>query len=120
MTAKDIKSPARVIELNGATYRMDFDMEALAQAEQVYADHFGKPEANVNQIMTDLFAAKMSAVMAFCYGAMISAGEKVTWEDFSKRIFNFDNFVPVFKIVSAAIEGMFVGADGKTDAEIKN
>lgn len=110
----DMRVNERVLELNEKAYKLDFDMQAFSYAEQVYREQFDR-DVNVAVIIRELFDVKMSAVMAFCYGAMRSGGEAVTWQDFSKHIFTYSNFDTVFDVVAGAIEELFA-SDGE-DAE---
>lgn len=92
-------------------YKMDFDMGALANAECVYDQHFGKA-VGVDAIIRDLIHGKACAVMAFAYGAMISAEEKVTWKQFCESVFTFANYQKLTDVVSDALTEMM-----KTDEE---
>ncbi len=105
-TSLSMRTNSRAIKIGDCTYKLDFDMQALSQAEQVYATRFGR-DVNVATIVEDLFQVKMSAVMAFAYGALLSAGEKVSWNVFSKEIFTYEHFDEVFNEVSAAIKSLF-------------
>lgn len=120
MNSLELKTNARVIKINGRSYRMDFDMEALSQAEQVYFTHYGR-NVNISEIIKELSEVKMSAVMALAYGALISAGNTIEWRTFSKEIFNFTNFDKVFDVVEEAVRAMFESpADGSGSADSKN
>ena len=110
----DMRVNQRVLELNGKAYKLDFDMQAFSYAEQVYKAQFDR-DVNVAEIIRDLFDVKISAVMAFCYGAMRSGGAAITWQEFSKHIFTYSNFDTVFDVVAGAIEELFA-SDGE-DAE---
>lgn len=101
---------------NGETYRMDFDMAALANAEGIFEDKFGK-SVGVDAIIADLVQAKARAMMAFAYGAMLSAGEKITWEDFSKSVYTFENYNVLADAVTTALLRMMRPEDGEGSAE---
>ncbi len=104
---------------DGKTYRMDFDMGALANAECVYEQRFGKT-VGVNVIIGDLVQAKTHAMMAFAYGAMISAGEAITWERFCKSVYTFENYQKLTDIVSEAMVQMMRTDDEPEEGEEKN
>lgn len=106
MNSLDLKTNQRIITINGSTYRMDFDLQALSQAEQVYFSQYGR-NVNISEIVADLAQVKMSAVMALAYGALVSAGNTITWNTFSKQIFTFDHFDEVFNVVEDALHAMF-------------
>lgn len=109
-----------VVELqNGKTYKMDFDMGALANAECVYEQRFGKA-VGVDVIIGDLVQAKAHAMMAFAYGAMLSAGETITWECFCKSVYTFENYQRLTDIVSEAIVQMMRTDDEPEEGEGKN
>lgn len=92
-----------VVELqDGKRYKMDFDMGALANAECAYEQHFGKA-VGVNAIIADLVQAKAHAIMAFAYGAMVSAGEAITWEHFCKSVYTFANYQKLTDAVTEAL-----------------
>ncbi len=123
MNSLMMRTNRRTVRIGETTYKMDFDMQALSMAEQVYAQYFARPDANVAEIVKDLFAVKMSAVMAFAFGALTSAGESVTWDDFSKKIFTYEHFDEVFGEVTEAIKALFnTGDDDEpaTEAQGKN
>lgn len=116
--ARTIREPQRVLKLNGRTYKLDFDMQALAFAEEVYLRQYGRG-LNVAEIIEELTQAKLTAVMAFAYGALRSAGESVTWEHFTKEIFTYDHFDSVFELVSDAILGLFPESEEAGDSAKK-
>lgn len=106
-----------VVELqDGAKYRMDFDMGALANAECVYEQHFSKA-VGVDAIIHDLVSGKAHAVMAFAYGAMMSAEEKVTWKQFCESVFTFGNYQKLMDVVSEALMGMMRSDSDEPEAE---
>lgn len=106
-----------VVELqDGAKYRMDFDMGALANAECVYEQHFSKA-VGVDAIIRDLVSGKAHAVMAFAYGAMMSAEEKVTWKQFCESVFTFENYQKLMDVVSEALMGMMRSDSDEPEAE---
>lgn len=87
---------------DGTVRRMDFDLGMLAAAETIYETRLGR-SVNASAIVMELIGRKARAVMAVCYGAMESAGEKITWEDFSKAVYTWENYDA---LCEAAIEGM--------------
>lgn len=119
MNSLNIKTNARMIKIDGKAYRMDFDMEALSQAEQVYFSHYGR-NVNISEIIRELEEVKMSAVMALAYGALISAGNVIEWRTFSKEIFSFANFDTVFDEVSEAMRAMFDAPSDTGSSDAKN
>lgn len=106
-----LKAQTKVLTLNGRNYRMTFDMAALAYAENVYEDYFHKP-TNVSEIIADLVLGKQRAVMAIGYAAMQSAGENVTFEEFTKEVYNFENAAEYQQTVTDALLKMMKVGDG--------
>ena len=97
------KAQSAIVQLqDGNVYRADFDMGALANAEMVYERYFGK-KMGVNDIVAELVGSGTRATMAFIYGSMLSAGEKITWEYFCKSMYTFAN---VQKLIGIAADGM--------------
>ena len=101
MEARTTQS-AMVTLQDGTVYKADFDMGALANAEMAYERYFGK-KMGVNDIVMELVESGTRATMAFMYGAMISAGEKITWEYFCKSMYTFKN---VQKLIGIAADGL--------------
>lgn len=100
-----MKTNSEIVEIGGQAYRMDFDPQALSHAEQVYLRHFDRA-VNAGEIITELYGAQLSAVMAFAYGAMRSAGNDITWQRFAKDIFTLDDCEAVFEATTRAIRAM--------------
>lgn len=114
---KELGMQARsaVIELqDGTKCRMDFDLGALAHAEGVYEDHFGRI-AGIHEIIGELVQGRARALMAITYGAMLSAGEKITWDDFGKKIYTFENYDRLSEVISTEIAAMMRGSDDDDD-----
>lgn len=114
-----IQTSRTMLTLNGTTYRMDFDLGALAGAERVYKQRFNQP-SDTFQIITEIFEAQTSAIMALAYGAMLSAGEKLSWEHFSKDIFTFENFDTIANAVADAVGEMFGESEHDGEGDEKN
>lgn len=112
MNSLELRTNNRTVEIGGITYKLDFDMQALSFAEQLYLDYYGR-DVNVSEIIRELFGMKASALSAFIFGAMRSAGEKVTWEEFSKRIFTYGNFDVMMDVATDAI-GALLAPGGET------
>lgn len=110
MNSLELKTNSRYIKIGGKTYQMDFDMEALSRAEQTYLLQYGR-DVNVRDIIRELIQVKNSAVMVMAYSALTSAGNKLTWKEFSKEIFTYDNFDTVFDEVISAVSEMMASPD---------
>ena len=103
---------------DGKSYRMDFDMGALANAEGIYESKFGKI-VGVDVIIGELVYGMARATMAFAYAALISAGEKLTWEEFGKNIYTFENYNVIMDAVTEGLAAM-MRSDGDTEDDSKN
>ena len=105
----DLRAMGEVITLGGKAYQMDFDNLALAYAEQIYREQYGRP-VNAAAIIDELFEAGLSAVMAVSYGAMRSGGAVIDWKEFSKNLFTYENYPVMFSAVTRAVTAMFTPA----------
>lgn len=114
-----LKPADTMLELDGKTYKMDFDMMALAKAEQVCEQRFFE-QLDTMQILAGLVQNKTRAIMALAYGALTSAGEKVTWERFAKEMFTFDNFEAIASAVADGVAAMFDADEEDPEASEKN
>lgn len=103
---------------DGKSYRMDFDMATLANAEGIYESKFGKI-VGVDVIIGELVSGMARAVMAFAYAALISAGEKMTWEEFGKTIYTFENYNVIMDIVTEGLAAM-MRTDNESEGDEKN
>ena len=101
---------------DGSKRKMDFDMGAMAQAEMIYEDKFGK-SVGVDAIIEELIMGKARAMMAFAYGAMVSAGEKLTWAEFCKSVWTFENYEQLHAVVLQAVLRMMHSGDTEGSAE---
>lgn len=107
MSEKAMMAYTHTVALSdGSVRRMDFDMGCFAQAELAYEQRFGK-DVNVNEIISELAQQKTRAVMAMAFGAMISAGEKITWDQFSKSVFTFKDSAALTDAVATAVLHMY-------------
>ena len=108
-------------EANGKNYGMTFDLMALAEAEQAYKRQYGE-QLNVYGIIAELTTGSFSALMAAAYGAMRSAGEKMSWDTFAKHIFPAIDIDWWTETVSEGLVTLFgnTDADDKTETDTKN
>lgn len=112
-----MQARSAVIRLqDGTVCRMDFDLGALAQAEGVYEDRFGRI-AGIHEIIGELIQGRARALMAVTYGAMLSAGEKLTWEEFGKKIYTFENYDRLSEMITDEIAAMMRGGDDEDEEE---
>lgn len=114
-----IRTTSAVIKINGTHYKMDFDLMALSVAEQVYSRQYGGT-ANTYLILAEIMQVQTSAIMALAYGAMISAGEKITWDEFAKGLFTFDNYDAISEAVADNVAAMLGDGDEGAEGDEKN
>ena len=114
-----IRAASTVLAINGRSYKMDFDLGALAAAERVYRQRYGETR-DTYAIIADVFEVQTSAIMALAYGALTSAGEKLAWEHFAKDIFTFDNFDAISEAVAEGVAEMFGEAGDADEGDEKN
>lgn len=114
-----LKQANALLDINGKVYRMDFDMMALAKAEQICEQRFYE-QLDTMQILAGLVQNKTRAIMALAYGALTSAGEKITWEHFTKEMFTFDNFESIAGAVADGVAAMFDSGEEDAEASEKN
>lgn len=83
LRGQDIDAPQDVIELDGKRYPIRFDNTTFRVAEDVYELEY-KRNLNFADIATQLSAAKLGALMAIFYGALVAGGADMTWTEFSR------------------------------------
>lgn len=105
MTSLELRSNSQVITIGGKAYKLDFDMLTMSHAEAVYASQFGM-NANVQIIMADAIYQKSVAVMAMGYGALCSAGYKISWKTFAKDMYTWQTLEAWNDVVADGIAGM--------------
>lgn len=82
LRGQDIDAPQDVIELDGKMYPIRFDNTTFRVAEDVYELEY-KRNLNFVDIAAQLSAAKLGALMAIFYGALVAGGADMTWAAFS-------------------------------------
>lgn len=108
-------------EANGKSYGMTFDLMALAEAEQAYKRQYGE-QINVYGIISELTGGSLSALMAAAYGAMRSAGEKMSWDTFARHILPACDMDWWTETVSGGLVALFGSAadDDAAEGDAKN
>ncbi len=81
-----IKPKRITMDIGGKPRNMDFDHMMMAAAEQAY-EGIGGAVVSANAIISRAVAGQVGAIMALAYGALKSAGEKISWQLFAKEIF---------------------------------
>ena len=83
MRGRDISRPMESMTIAGETYKLAFDFNAFRVAEDIYELRYGRP-LNFGEIIQQLAAGKIGAIMAVLYGAIVSGGGQLSWADFSR------------------------------------
>lgn len=81
-----IKPKRITADIGGKPRNMDFDHMMMAAAEQAY-EGIGGVVVSANAIISRAVAGQVSAIMALAYGALKSAGEKISWNMFVNELF---------------------------------
>lgn len=115
-TALDMRSHPYALEIGGKTYPLDFDMQALAYAEQTYIKEYDR-QVNGAEILAEIYLGNMSALMTMTYGAIRSAGTPMTWQQFTKEIFTYEQYGEIQPIIEDAVTDMFANRIGVADEE---
>lgn len=116
---KGMMAQSSVITLqDGKSYRMTFDMATLANAEGIYESRFGKT-VGVDVIIGEMVSGMARSVMAFAYAALMSAGEKLTWEQFGKNVYTFENYQSLTDMITEGLAAMMRTGE-ETEGDSKN
>lgn len=91
---RDISRPVDSMELDGVTYPLAFDTNAMRVAEDVYDLQYHRNDSFL-VIMQHLAAGRIGAIMAVLYGALISGGLEISWKEFNSKFKLTD--IPGFK-----------------------
>ena len=114
--ARDISRPIDRLELDGVTYPLAFDNGAMRVAEDVYEIQYRR-SLNFAEIVKQLAAGKLGAVMAVLYGALLSGvkdttGEPMTWDEFSEK-FRLTSVPGVKELLLKNLQRALPKAEGK-------
>lgn len=82
-TARDVSRPEDRMELGGTEYPLAYDLNCFRVAEDVYELEY-KRSLNFGQIVEQLAAGKLGALMAVLYGALVSGGYEGDYKEFAK------------------------------------
>ena len=111
---RDISRPVDSMELDGVTYPLAFDTNAMRVAEDVYDLQYHRNDSFL-VIMQHLAAGRIGAIMAVLYGALNSGGLEISWEEFTNKFKLTD--IPGFKdMLMANVRKALPEADKKKQA----
>ena len=80
--ARDVSAPRKTFTVNGQEYVLLFDCNALRICEDVYEDHYHR-QKNFAEIAEELSRNRIGAIMAILYGALVSGGAELTWQQYT-------------------------------------
>ncbi len=85
----DISRPLDSLEIDGTTYPLAFDMNAMRVAEDVYELQYNRI-LGFADIIRHLTAGRIGAIMAVLYGALLSGAKAsdatpMTWGEFAEK-----------------------------------
>lgn len=109
ITAQDIRAPEITLTIGGKDYKARFDMTAYAHAEVVYHREF-KEKVNIAVLISELADGMTPAIMAVCYGAIVSGGSDLTWSEF-KKTFTFASIPAIRDALTQAVTDSLPDSD---------
>ena len=113
ITGKDLQVQTTKIELKGRTYEMNFDLNAMAELEDIFG--------TLQIAIAELKKKKLKAVRSFLYAVLKSTDESLTEFEVGKLI-DMNNFTSIEKAITKLINNAFEEDenDDKETSQSKN
>ena len=113
ITGKDLQVQTTKIELKGRTYEMNFDLNAMAELEDIFG--------TLQIAIAELKKKKLKAVRSFLYAVLKSTDETLTEFEVGKLI-DMNNFTSIEKAITKLINNAFEEDenDDKETSQSKN
>lgn len=113
VTGKDLQVQTTIIELKGKKYEMNFDLNAMAELEDIFG--------SLQIAIAELKKKKLKAVRAFLYSVLKSTDEELTEFEVGKLI-DMNNFTIIEKAITKLINNAFEEDenDEKDTSSVKN
>ena len=113
ITGKDLQVQTTKIELKGRTYEMNFDLNAMAELEDIFG--------TLQIAIAELKKKKLKAVRSFLYAVLKSTDETLTEFEVGKLI-DMNNFTSIEKAFTKLINNAFEEDenDDKETSQSKN
>ena len=113
VTGKDLQPQSTKIELKGRTYEMNFDLNAMAELEDIFG--------TLQIAIAELKKKKLKAVRSFLYAVLKSTDETLTEFEVGKLI-DMNNFTSIEKAITKLINNAFEEDenDDKDTSQSKN
>lgn len=98
VTGKDLQVQTTKIELKGRVYEMNFDLNAMAELEDIFG--------TLQMAIAELKKKKLKAVRSFLYAVLKSTDETLTEFEVGKLI-DMNNFTSIEKAITKLINNAF-------------
>lgn len=98
ISGKDLQPQITTIELKGKKYEMNFDLNAMAELEDIFG--------NLRVAIAELKQKKLKAVRSFLYAVLKSSDESLTEFEVGKLI-DMNNFTKIEKAITTLINNAF-------------
>ena len=111
ITGKDLQPQVTTIELKGKKYTMNFDLNAMAELEDIFG--------SLRIAIAELKQKKLKAVRSFLYAVLKSSDETLTEFEVGKLI-DMNNFTKIEKAITELINNAFEEDENDEKATSKN
>lgn len=112
VTGKDLQTQSTTIELKGKKYDMNFDLNAMAELEDIFG--------SLQIAIAELKKKKLKAVRSFLYAVLKSTDESLTEFEVG-RLIDMNNFTTIERAITKLINNAFEeGKEDEKEASTKN
>lgn len=112
VTGKDLQTQSTTIELKGKKYDMNFDLNAMAELEDIFG--------SLQIAIAELKKKKLKAVRSFLYAVLKSTDESLTEFEVG-RLIDMNNFTTIERAITKLINNAFEeGEEDEKEASAKN
>ena len=112
VTGKDLQVQTTTIELKGKKYEMNFDLNAMAELEDIFG--------SLQIAIAELKKKKLKAVRSFLYAVLKSTDESLTEFEVG-RLIDMNNFTTIERAITKLINNAFEeGGEDEKETSTKN
>lgn len=112
VTGKDLQVQTTTIELKGRKYEMNFDLNAMAELEDIFG--------SLQIAIAELKKKKLKAVRSFLYAVLKSTDESLTEFEVG-RLIDMNNFTTIERAITKLINNAFEeGEEDEKETSTKN
>lgn len=112
VTGKDLQAQSTTIELKGKKYDMNFDLNAMAELEDIFG--------SLQIAIAELKKKKLKAVRSFLYAVLKSTDESLTEFEVG-RLIDMNNFTTIERAITKLINNAFEeGEEDEKETSTKN